>query len=98
MTDAHLLATPETARMDPDALQRVEDLFREQIEQGVHPGAGLAVYRQGNLVLDLYGGVADAKSGKPGTADTMFVLYSCTRPLTAPAGRPSGAGMGGIAK
>ena len=79
----HSVAAPETAGMDPDALQRVEDLFREQIEQGVHPGAVLAAYRHGSLVLDLCGGVADAKAGKPVTADTMFVLYSCTKPLTA---------------
>ena len=69
--------------MDPQALQRVESLFHEQISQGVHPGAGLAVYRHGNLVLDLYGGASDARSGNPVTADTMFVLYSCTKPLTA---------------
>ncbi len=77
------VAAPEAAQMDPQALQRVESLFRDQIAQGVHPGAGLAVYRRGGLVLDLYGGVADNRSGKPVTADTMFVLYSCTKPLTA---------------
>ncbi len=79
----HSTAMPESAGMDPQALQRVEALFREQIAQGVHPGAGLAVYRRGGLVLDLYGGVADNRLGKPVTADTMFVLYSCTKPLTA---------------
>ncbi len=76
-------ATAETAQMDAQALQRVEALFHEQIAQGVHPGAGLAVYRRGSLVLDLYGGVADSRSGNPVTAGTMFVLYSCTKPLTA---------------
>ena len=79
----HTVAAPEAARMDPAALQRVEALFHEQLDQGAHPGAGLAAYRHGNLVLDLYGGLADRKSGKAVTADTMFVLYSCTKPLTA---------------
>ncbi len=77
------VVTPEAVQMDPQALQRVEALFRDQISRGVHPGAGLAVYRRGKLVLDLQGGVADARSGNPVTAETMFVLYSCTKPLTA---------------
>jgi CubicO group peptidase (beta-lactamase class C family) len=69
--------------MDPQALGRVEQLFWEQIEQGLHPGAALAVYRRGKLALDLYGGVADQESGRPVTEDTMFVLYSSTKPLAA---------------
>lgn len=69
--------------MDPKALQRVEALFWEQIKQRVHPGAALAVYRYGKPVLDLYGGVADLETAKPVNRDTMFVLYSSTKPLAA---------------
>jgi CubicO group peptidase (beta-lactamase class C family) len=69
--------------MDRQALGRVEELFQEQIASGLHPGAALAVYRHGRLVLDLYGGVADRESGKSVTQDTMFVLYSSTKPLAA---------------
>ncbi|MFQ6028988.1 MAG: serine hydrolase domain-containing protein [Dehalococcoidia bacterium] len=71
------------AQMDPQGLKRVEDLFREQIEQGLHPGAALSVYRFGRLVLDLYGGVADDESGKPVDRDTLFILYSCTKALSS---------------
>ena len=69
--------------MDREALEGVEVLFHEQIREGAHPGAALAVYRYGQLVLDLHGGLADAESGKPVEADTMFVLYSSTKPLAA---------------
>lgn len=72
-----------SSQMDPQALGRVEDLFRQQIEQGVHPGAALAAYRHGEMVLDLCGGTADSASGKPVAQDTMFVLYSSTKPLAA---------------
>lgn len=65
------------------ALERVKQLFQEQIDKGLHPGAALAVYHQGKLVLDLYGGVADKESGRPVARDTMFVLYSATKPLAA---------------
>ena len=33
--------------------------------------------------MDLYGGLADRESGKQVSANTMFILYSCTKPLTA---------------
>ena len=78
-----MVVAPDVVQMDPAALQRVENLFREQIEQGEHPGAVLAVYRHGKQALDLYGGLADRESDKPVAHDTMFVLYSSTKPLAA---------------
>ena len=78
-----MVVAADTVQMDPGALQNVENLFNEQIEQGAHPGATLAVYRHGKQVLDLFGGVSDAQSGKPVSHYTMFVLYSATKPLAA---------------
>jgi len=78
-----MVVTADSVQMDPKALERVEQLFREQIARGLHPGAALAVYRHGKLVLDLHGGVADKDSGRPVRHDTMFVLYSSTKPLAA---------------
>jgi len=75
------LTTPDAVAMDSQKLEQVKQLFHRQIEDGLHPGAGLAVYRYGNLVLDIYGGTA--KTGKPVTTETMFVLMSSTKPLTA---------------
>jgi CubicO group peptidase (beta-lactamase class C family) len=70
-------------QIDPDALRRVEELFWTHLEQGLHPGAALAVYYNGALVLDLWGGMADTAQGIPVARDTMFVLYSSTKPLAA---------------
>lgn len=78
-----MVVAADTVQMNPRGLQQVEGLFHQQIEQGVHPGAALAVYRHGKQVLDLYGGKADGESGKPVERDTMFVLYSSTKPLAA---------------
>ena len=39
--------------MDSRKLEQVRQLFQQQIDDGLHPGAGLAVYRYGNLVLDI---------------------------------------------
>ena len=78
-----MVVAAESAQMDPQGLRRVEELFNEQIETGVHPGAALAVYRHGKPVLDLFGGLADQTEGKPVAEDTMFVLYSSTKAVTA---------------
>ena len=74
------LTPPDAVAMDSKKLEQVKQLFQGQISEGLHPGAGLAVYRYGNLVLDILGGIANAE---PVTADTMFVLMSSTKPLTA---------------
>lgn len=69
--------------MEPRSLERLQELFWEQIREGLHPGAALAVYRYGKPVLDLYGGVADTGTGRRVTADTLFVLFSSTKPLAS---------------
>ena len=78
-----MLVSAETAHMDPNGLNQVEELFHWQITSGAHPGAALAVYRHGLPVLDLHGGVADRESGSPVTRDTMFVLFSSTKAVTS---------------
>ena len=71
------LTKPDAVAMDSQKLEQVNQLFQQQIDEGLHPGAGLAVYRYGNLVLDIYGGIANTE---PVTSDTMFVLMSSTKP------------------
>ena len=77
------LTTPTEVSMDHAKLAQVEDLFRQQIEDGLHPGAGLAVYRYGKLVMDINGGLAVADAAVPVSDETMFVLMSSTKPITA---------------
>ena len=78
-----MVVAPEHARMDPIGLSRVEELFNNQIESGSHPGAALAVYRHGLLVLDIHGGLADRETGELVSENTMFVLFSCTKAGTS---------------
>jgi CubicO group peptidase (beta-lactamase class C family) len=78
-----MVVEPVAVGIDAGALAEVERLFDEQIERGQHPGAALAVYRHGHLVLNRVGGVADVESGRPVTAETMFVLFSSTKPLAS---------------
>lgn len=61
---------------------RIEALFESHVEQGLHPGAQLAVYHEGDLVLDLAGGTA-GHDGEEITTDSRFLLFSCTKPYAA---------------
>lgn len=68
----------------PAALAEVERRFHEQLSPlRLVPGAALAVYHRGRLVLDLYGGYADTQRGDLVGPDTLFSLYSGTKPFAA---------------
>jgi CubicO group peptidase (beta-lactamase class C family) len=68
---------------EPGSLERVRRLFDRQLEQHLHPGAALAIYHGSSLVLDLWSGFADWPRQLPVERDTMFVMYSCTKPLAS---------------
>lgn len=66
------------------AFAAVESLFRTQVrEERLHPGAALTVVHHGQVVLDLIEGLADTQTGQPVERDTMFVLFSSTKPLAS---------------
>lgn len=44
-------------------------------------GAALCVYLHGRPVVELWGGLADARAGTPWAADTISVIFSCTKGL-----------------
>lgn len=62
-----------------DAIERIETAFETHIEAGLHHGAQLAVYHEGDLVLDLAGGTTNP-DGEETTPDRKHVLFSCTKP------------------
>src|SRR6266566_1183221 len=76
-------AAAPAVRKDPTALDDVRRIFQRQLDRQLHPGAALAVYRGDQLVLDLYSGFADWPREKPIERNTMFVLFSSTKPLAS---------------
>lgn len=78
-----MVVEPVSVGMDEGALAEVQRLFDRQIETGQHPGAALSVYRNGHLVLSLTGGIADPETGRPVDPETLFVLFSSTKPLAS---------------
>jgi CubicO group peptidase (beta-lactamase class C family) len=84
VTTASAVEPLRDTEMDPETFAEVERLFREQLSPlRLFPGAALAVYVGGSLVLDLVGGFADTQRGEPVGPDTLFPLFSGTKPFAA---------------
>jgi CubicO group peptidase (beta-lactamase class C family) len=77
-------ASPETAGMSKVALDRVEEhLKRRYIDAGRFTGTQLLVYRRGNIVHSAVQGFADLERKAPVKDDTIFRIYSMTKPITS---------------
>lgn len=60
--------------------EAVADAFRAAFVNDTM-GAALCVYLRGVPVIDLWGGLADARRGKVWTEDSVGVIFSCTKGL-----------------
>jgi CubicO group peptidase (beta-lactamase class C family) len=70
--------------IDAAALAEVERLFHEQLNpRRLFPGGAVAVYCRERLILDLAGGYADTQCGRQVGSDTLFPLFSGTKPFAA---------------
>ncbi|HEV7934773.1 MAG TPA: serine hydrolase domain-containing protein [Actinomadura sp.] len=69
---------------DP-AFTAVREVFEESFARGRDLGAGVTVYAGDRLVVDLWGGVADRRTGREWLPDTPCVAFSCTKAVTATA-------------
>ena len=61
----------------------VRDAFVENFTRRGELGGACCVYRDGEKVVDLWGGVRDRKTGELWRADTMVVVHSTTKGLAA---------------
>jgi CubicO group peptidase (beta-lactamase class C family) len=67
----------------PGKLLRVGDYIRNEISTGKIPGAVLLIQQHGQPVYFENFGVRDVATGLPMTADTIFRLYSMSKPITS---------------
>lgn len=74
-------ATPEALGLDPARLERLCAAIEGDIAAGHHPGAQLALARHGKLALSRSFG--SARRGVAATAETLWLLYSNTKVVTA---------------
>src|SRR6202035_5857026 len=77
-------ASPESAGMSRAAFDRIEDHLKHRyIDAGRFPGTQLMVYRRGKVVHSAVQGFADVERKVPVKDDTIFRIYSMTKPITS---------------
>jgi CubicO group peptidase (beta-lactamase class C family) len=77
-------ASPESAGMSKAAFDRIEaHLKRRYVDAGRFPGTQLLVYRRGKVVHHAVQGFADVERKAPMQHDTIFRIYSMTKPITS---------------
>jgi CubicO group peptidase (beta-lactamase class C family) len=72
-----------SANFSPAKLDRVGDYIRNEIATGKIPGAIILIQQHGHPVYFESFGVRDVDSRRPMTADTIFRLYSMSKPVTS---------------
>jgi CubicO group peptidase (beta-lactamase class C family) len=63
--------------------EQVQAAVDELVRSGAERGVQVAVYRNGELVVDAVAGVADPASGRPVTSGTVFYTYSTVKGATS---------------
>ena len=76
-------ATPESVGMSGPRLAGISDAFKKEIDQGKLPGAVFLVARKGKLVYSDAIGFQDKEVGKPMAKDSIFRIYSMTKPIVS---------------
>lgn len=61
----------------------VRQAFIENFTRRGELGAACCIYKDGEKVVDLWGGVRDRASGEPWRADTMVLVHSATKGMAA---------------
>jgi CubicO group peptidase (beta-lactamase class C family) len=66
-----------------DGFGAMMDVFVANFVERHDLGAGCAVYVDGRLVVDLWGGIAASRTGRTWEHDTAAVIFSCTKGVLA---------------
>lgn len=77
------MTSPEVQGTCHPAFARVRDEFVRNFSDRGELGASLHITVDGEPVVDLWGGVADPATQRPWEADTLAVVYSCTKGIAA---------------
>ncbi|GIJ29765.1 serine hydrolase [Micromonospora qiuiae] len=68
---------------DPARLARIDEHFGRYVEDGRLPGWQLVVTRRGEIAHASTYGLRDRESGAPVADDTLWRIYSMTKPITS---------------
>jgi CubicO group peptidase (beta-lactamase class C family) len=69
--------------MSSEANASVRHALKSLVDEGPEVGLQVAAYLDGKLVIDAWAGVGDEATGRPVDGDTLFMLSSTTKGVTA---------------
>ena len=78
-------ADPDALGLDPARLARIDEHFAQYVDDGRLAGWQIAVSRRGEVVHASTYGQRDREAGLPVEPDTLWRIYSMTKPLTSAA-------------
>jgi CubicO group peptidase (beta-lactamase class C family) len=78
-----LTAAPEQVGMSAERLERISALGQRYVDEGKVAGIVTLVARHGRLVHVHTAGTRDLNTGEPMMRDTLFRIYSMSKPITA---------------
>jgi CubicO group peptidase (beta-lactamase class C family) len=76
-------AEPEDVGLDSSRLARIDRHFARYVDDGRLPGWQIVVSRGGKRVHSATYGLRDIEAGLPVEADTLWRIYSMTKPVTS---------------
>ena len=71
----------EAVGMSARRLERIRPAMQAYVDRGVYAGINTLIARRGKVVHAGQFGWRDKEAGSPMTADTIFRLYSMTKPI-----------------
>ena len=76
-------AKPEVVGLSSERLNRISTTLKAHIEKGVIPGAVALVARKGKIAYFESFGMRDLETSSPMQNNTIFQIYSMTKPITS---------------
>lgn len=83
MTHIEVTADPTELGFDPSRLSRIDDRFNRFVKDGRLAGWQAVVSRHGQVAYTAGGGQRDVANNRPVEPDTLYRIYSMTKPVTA---------------
>jgi CubicO group peptidase (beta-lactamase class C family) len=77
------MSTPEDLGFSSDRLERVADICHWYVDEGKFPGTSVLVARRGEVVFRDDYGMADIEQGRKIEDNTIFRIYSMTKPIAS---------------
>ena len=83
MSELKVDAEPDEVGLDPGRLERIGRHFARYVDDGRLPGWLITVSRHGRLVYAPSYGLSDVEAGLPARTDTVWRIYSMSKPITS---------------